>query len=42
MISDRELPGLTDGLLRAGCVWVDYLDSHPSPDHNGPDAAPGR
>ncbi|MGY3493546.1 FAD-dependent oxidoreductase [Bradyrhizobium sp. USDA 4502] len=26
MISDRELPGLTDGLLRAGCVWVDYLD----------------
>jgi len=29
MISDRELPGLTDGLLRAGCVWVDYLDSLP-------------
>ncbi|MCA6125261.1 FAD-dependent monooxygenase [Bradyrhizobium sp. WSM 1704] len=29
MISDRELPGLTDGLLRAGCVWVDYLDNLP-------------
>jgi 2-polyprenyl-6-methoxyphenol hydroxylase-like FAD-dependent oxidoreductase len=27
MISDLELPGLTDGLLRAGCVWVDNLDS---------------
>ena len=25
-ISDQELPGLTDELLRAGCVWVDYLD----------------
>ena len=31
MISDRELPGLTDGLLRAGCVWVDYLDSQSLP-----------
>jgi 2-polyprenyl-6-methoxyphenol hydroxylase-like FAD-dependent oxidoreductase len=29
MISDRELPGLTDGLLRAGCVWVDYLNDLP-------------
>src|ERR1700722_15666054 len=31
MISDRELPGLTDNLLRAGCVWVDYLDSQSLP-----------
>jgi len=29
MISDQELPGLTDELLRAGCVWVDYLDALP-------------
>jgi 2-polyprenyl-6-methoxyphenol hydroxylase-like FAD-dependent oxidoreductase len=27
MISDQELPGLTDDLLRAGCVLVDPLDS---------------
>ena len=27
MISDQELPGLTDDLLRAGCVLVDLLDS---------------
>jgi 2-polyprenyl-6-methoxyphenol hydroxylase-like FAD-dependent oxidoreductase len=27
MISDHELPGLTDDLLRAGCVLVDLLDS---------------
>ncbi|WP_346016175.1 FAD-dependent oxidoreductase [Bradyrhizobium sp. C-145] len=31
MISDQELPGLTDGLIRAGCVWVDYLDSRSLP-----------
>ncbi|MGV7218955.1 FAD-dependent oxidoreductase [Bradyrhizobium sp. UFLA05-112] len=31
MISDQELPGLTDDLLRAGCVWVDYLDSRSLP-----------
>jgi 2-polyprenyl-6-methoxyphenol hydroxylase-like FAD-dependent oxidoreductase len=31
IISDRELPGLTDDLLRAGCVWVDYLDSQSLP-----------
>ncbi|MGX1415695.1 MULTISPECIES: FAD-dependent oxidoreductase [Bradyrhizobium] len=31
LISDRELPGLTDDLLRAGCVWVDYLDSRSLP-----------
>src|SRR5262245_16027034 len=29
MISDRELPGLTDGLLRAGCVWVDPVEPLP-------------
>ena len=27
MISDQELPGLTDDLIRAGCVVVDNLDS---------------
>jgi 2-polyprenyl-6-methoxyphenol hydroxylase-like FAD-dependent oxidoreductase len=27
MISDQELPGLTDDLLRAGCVLVNHLDS---------------
>ncbi|WP_284275023.1 FAD-dependent oxidoreductase [Bradyrhizobium iriomotense] len=31
MISDCELPGLTDDLLRAGCVWVDFLDSQSLP-----------
>jgi 2-polyprenyl-6-methoxyphenol hydroxylase-like FAD-dependent oxidoreductase len=31
MISDVELPELTDGLLRAGCVWVDNLDSESLP-----------
>ncbi|UWU70504.1 NAD(P)/FAD-dependent oxidoreductase [Bradyrhizobium sp. NC92] len=31
MISDLELPGLTDDLLRAGCVWVDFLDSRSLP-----------
>jgi glycine/D-amino acid oxidase-like deaminating enzyme len=31
MISDQELPGLTDDLLRTGCVWVDYLDSRSLP-----------
>ena len=31
MISDQELPGLTDELLRTGCVWVDYLDSRSLP-----------
>jgi hypothetical protein len=28
-ICDQELPGLTERLLAAGCVWVDYLDSVP-------------
>lgn len=31
LIGDQELPGLTDDLLRAGCVWVDYLDSRSLP-----------
>lgn len=31
MISDQELPGLTDDLLRAGCVSVDHLDSSSLP-----------
>jgi 2-polyprenyl-6-methoxyphenol hydroxylase-like FAD-dependent oxidoreductase len=31
MISDQELPGLTDDLLRAGCVPVDFLDSSSLP-----------
>ena len=31
MISDHELPGLTNDLLRTGCVWVDYLDSRSLP-----------
>lgn len=26
LICDQELPGLTERLLAAGCVWVDYLD----------------
>jgi 2-polyprenyl-6-methoxyphenol hydroxylase-like FAD-dependent oxidoreductase len=30
-ISDAELPGLTDRLLGAGCVWVDYLDDRSLP-----------
>jgi 2-polyprenyl-6-methoxyphenol hydroxylase-like FAD-dependent oxidoreductase len=28
-VCDEELPGLTDRLLEAGCVWVDFLDSLP-------------
>src|SRR5215475_11455424 len=28
-ICDDELPGLTDKLLAAGCVWVDFLESLP-------------
>ena len=31
MVSDEELPGLTDCLLQAGCVWVDYLDDYSVP-----------
>jgi 2-polyprenyl-6-methoxyphenol hydroxylase-like FAD-dependent oxidoreductase len=31
MICDQELPGLTDELLRAGCVWVNYLDEYSLP-----------
>lgn len=28
-ILDAELPGITDDLLAAGCVWVDFLGSAP-------------
>ncbi len=28
-VCDQELPGLTERLLAAGCVWVDYLDPLP-------------
>jgi 2-polyprenyl-6-methoxyphenol hydroxylase-like FAD-dependent oxidoreductase len=28
-ICDAELPGLTERLLDAGCVWVDYLETLP-------------
>jgi 2-polyprenyl-6-methoxyphenol hydroxylase-like FAD-dependent oxidoreductase len=28
-ICDAELPGLTDRLLKAGCVWVDYVAAMP-------------
>jgi 2-polyprenyl-6-methoxyphenol hydroxylase-like FAD-dependent oxidoreductase len=28
-ICDTELPGLTDRLLDAGCVWVDFLQTPP-------------
>ncbi|MDQ1662428.1 MAG: hypothetical protein QOJ68_2408 [Blastococcus sp.] len=28
-VADQELPELTDRLLAAGCVWVDYLESSP-------------
>jgi 2-polyprenyl-6-methoxyphenol hydroxylase-like FAD-dependent oxidoreductase len=31
MVSDEELPGLTDYLVRAGCIWVDYLDENSLP-----------
>lgn len=28
-ICDQEMPGMTDRLLAAGCVWVDYLETLP-------------
>jgi 2-polyprenyl-6-methoxyphenol hydroxylase-like FAD-dependent oxidoreductase len=31
MISDEELPGLTNSLVRAGCTWVDLVDDHSLP-----------
>lgn len=31
MVSDQELPGLTDQFLRAGCLWVDSLDEYSFP-----------
>jgi 2-polyprenyl-6-methoxyphenol hydroxylase-like FAD-dependent oxidoreductase len=30
-ICEEELPGLSDRLLAAGCVWVDFLTSPPPP-----------
>jgi 2-polyprenyl-6-methoxyphenol hydroxylase-like FAD-dependent oxidoreductase len=35
-VCDQEVPGLTERLLAAGCVWVDYLDKLPPsiPDHS--------
>jgi len=29
LICEEEMPGLTDRLLAAGCVWVDFLDGLP-------------
>lgn len=31
MIAEEELPGLQDALLKAGCVWVNYLDEYSFP-----------
>lgn len=31
MICDTDLPGMTDLLVRAGCVWVDFLDEQSLP-----------
>ncbi|WP_181170571.1 FAD-dependent oxidoreductase [Mesorhizobium sp. B2-6-2] len=31
MVADQELPGLTDILLRAGCVWMDFFDPRSLP-----------
>ncbi|MBZ9867532.1 FAD-dependent oxidoreductase [Mesorhizobium sp. CA15] len=31
MVADQELPGLTDKLLRAGCVWMDFFDPRSLP-----------
>jgi 2-polyprenyl-6-methoxyphenol hydroxylase-like FAD-dependent oxidoreductase len=39
-ICDAELPGLTDRLLAAGCVWVDLLDPLP-PSISDRSARPG-
>src|SRR5579871_5325631 len=30
-IADADMPGLTDALLKAGCVWVDYLEENALP-----------
>ena len=30
-VCDQELPGLTDALLRAGCIWINYLDEYSFP-----------
>jgi 2-polyprenyl-6-methoxyphenol hydroxylase-like FAD-dependent oxidoreductase len=39
-ICDEELPGITEQLLAAGCVWVDYLASLP-PTMSDQSARPG-
>jgi 2-polyprenyl-6-methoxyphenol hydroxylase-like FAD-dependent oxidoreductase len=39
-ICDEEMPGLTERLLAAGCVWVDYLESLP-PTLSDPSPRPG-
>jgi 2-polyprenyl-6-methoxyphenol hydroxylase-like FAD-dependent oxidoreductase len=39
-VCDAELPGLTDRLLAAGCVWVDFLDPAP-PTLTDPSPRPG-
>jgi len=39
-VCDAELPGLTDRMLAAGCVWGDYLDSLP-PTLDDPTSRPG-
>ncbi|RUT96510.1 FAD-dependent oxidoreductase [Mesorhizobium sp. USDA-HM6] len=31
MVADQELPGLTDTLLQAGCVWMDFFDPQSLP-----------
>src|SRR3954452_19411090 len=39
-VCDAEMPGLTDRMLAAGCVWGDYLDSLP-PTLDDPTSRPG-
>jgi 2-polyprenyl-6-methoxyphenol hydroxylase-like FAD-dependent oxidoreductase len=39
-VADQELPGLTERLLAAGCVWVDYLETAP-PTLSDRDPRPG-
>jgi 2-polyprenyl-6-methoxyphenol hydroxylase-like FAD-dependent oxidoreductase len=39
-VLDRELPGMVDRLLAAGCVWVDYLQT-PPPGVTDPAPRPG-
>ena len=30
-VADKEIPGLTEALAKAGCVWIDYMDEHTLP-----------